>query len=283
MKKVLAEKMIMRLRLCIAGLLLVILSLCLFSFTIQQRMQEDFLKQLGLTKTQADEKISNGLLGGYVDHYGIKNLKNIMLNKRGQVVQDLATYARQYCNSDAFKKAYAALKENNKPGPAEKVETPEEMRASVIKMAKEYLHQTEEGIKKATPEMKKMYEQMLEGARKNLKDAEDPNNKMMKNYAQNYEGLKKLMQESYDNRVKEWEKKYPTNHLLYVKEKLQAYLDATADIDFNAELVEKKGIQYFVNSAYERKGNRWKLAFRAGKDAVETGRNFAKQWIADIK
>ncbi len=283
MKKVLAEKMIMRLRLCIAGLLLVILSLFLFSFTIQQRMQEDFLKQLGLTKTQADEKISNGLLGGYVDHYGIKNLKNIMVNNRGAVVQDLATYAKQYCNSDAFKRSYAALKESNKPGPAEKVETPEEMRISTIKMAKDYLRQTEESIKKATPEMKKMYEQMLEGAKKNLKDAEDPNNNMMKNYAQHYEELKKSIQDSYDHRIQEWEKKYPANHLLYVKEKLQAYLDATADIDFNAELIEKKGVKYFVNSAYERKGNRWKLAFRAGKEAVETGRDFARQWIAEIK
>lgn len=283
MKKTLTEKMIMRLRLCIAGLLLVILGLFLFSFTIQQRMQEDFLKQLGLTKSQADERISQGLLGGYLNHYGIKNLKNIMLDNRGQVVQDLAAYAKQYTGTDAFKKAYAALKEANKPAPVQKVETPEEMRVSTIKMAKEYLQQTEESIKKAAPDMKKLYEQALDAAKKNLKDAEDPNNKMLKNYTQNYEGLKKAMEESYDNQLREWEKKYPTNHLLYVKEKLQAYLDATEDIDFNAELTERKGIKYFVNQGYERKGNRWKLAFRAGKDAVETGRNFARQWIAEIK
>ena len=282
MKKILEEKMILRLRLCIAALLLVILSLFLFSFKMKQ-IQEDFLKQLGITKTVADEKITDGLLGGSLDYNGIKNLKNIVLNNRAQVVKDLAAYAKQYAGSDAFKKSYAALKENNKPTPAQNVQTPEEMRASMISKAKEFVQSSEENVKKASPEMKKIFEQMLDAAKKNLKDAQDPNNKMLKNYAQNFEEMKKMMQEGYDNQIREWEKKYPANHLLYVKEKLQAYLDATEDIDFSAPLLEKGGVKYFVNPKYERMGNRWKLAYRAGKDAVEAGRSFAKQWIAEIK
>jgi len=282
MKKTIAEKMILRLRLCIAGLLLVILSLFLFSFTIK-KMQEDFMKQLGLTKVQADEKITNGLLGGYFDQYGIKNLKSIMLNDRGQIVKDIAAYAKQYTGSDAFKKAYATLKENNKPAPAQKVETPEEMRASTISLARTYVQQMEESVKKATTDMKKIFEPMLDAAKKNLKDAEDPDNKMIKNYAQHYQEMKSMMQEAYENQLREWEKKYPANHLLYVKEKLQAYLDVTGDIDFNAQLFEKNGKKYFVNRSYESKGNQWKLAFRAGKEAVEAGRDFAKQWMEEIK
>jgi hypothetical protein len=282
MKKQLVDRMIIRLRLCIAALLLVILSLFLFSFAVK-RMQGDFLKQLGLTQSQANEKITGGLLDGNLDHYGIRNLKNILLNDRAQVVKDLAVYAKQYAGSDDFKKAYVQLKESNKPAPQQKVETPEQMRATLISRAKEFVQQSEESLKKATPELKKTFEQVLDGAKKNLADVQDPNNKMIRNYARNYEEMKKMMQESYQNQLAAWEKKYPANHLLYVKEKLQDYLDATADIDFNAALYEKSGKKYFVNPAYESKGNRWKLAFRAGKDAVEAGRELAKQWMQEIK
>lgn len=282
MKDSLVQRMVWRLRLCIAGLLLVILSLFLFSFTMQ-KMKEDFLRQLGLTKMEADEKITGGLLSGTLDYYGIRNLKSILVNNRALVVNELAAYAKQYAGSDAFKRSYATLRENNKPTFGQPVQTPEEMRASMVNMAREYLRNSEEGLKKAAPGMKKTFEQMLEAAKKNLTEAEDPNNKTIKNYTKNFESLKKMMQEGYDNRIKEWEKQYPANHLFYVKEKLQAYLDATVDVDFNAKLFERGGIQYFVNPAYERMGNRWKLAYRAGKDAVEAGRRFAKQWMEEIK
>jgi hypothetical protein len=91
------------------------------------------------------------------------------------------------------------------------------------------------------------------------------------------------MQQSYENSIKDWEARYPANHLLFIKVKLQAFLDATSDIDFNAQLKEKGGIKYFVNPDHERKENRWKMAFRAGKEAVEAGRAFAEQWIAEIQ
>ena len=276
------RRMVFTLRICIAAFILVILSLFLFSFTVEQRA-EDFLKQLGLSRDEADAKITNSLLSGSLDYYNIRNLKNILVQNRAAVVKDLAMHAKQYAGSDAFKKAYAAMRENYKPAAQQKPETPEEMRASQIKMAKEYLQSSEDGLKKAAPEMKKIFEEMLEAAKKNLKDAQDPNNKTIKTYSQNYESLKQMMQQSYDNIIKEWEKRYPANHLLYVKEKLQAYLDATTDVDFNAQLFDKNGKKYFVNKDYEYKGSRWKLAFRAGRDAVEAGRAFAKQWMEEIK
>lgn len=274
--------MIVMLRLCIAAFILIVLSLFLFSFTAE-KMKEDFLKQLGISQQEANSKITGSLLSGSLDYYGISNLKNIIVDNRAAVVKDIAAYAKQYTNTAAFKKEYAALRENNKPAPAQKVETPEEMRASMIKMAKEFVQSSEESLKKAGPELKKIFEQSLEAAKKNLKDAEDPNNKSLKAYGQNYESMKNMMQQSYDNSIKNWESKYPADHLQYVKVKLQSFLDATADIDFTAQLTEKNRKKYFVNPVYERKGNRWKLAFRAGKDAVEAGRAFATQWIAEIR
>ena len=282
MRKRLFSKMITRLRICIAAFILVLISLFLFSFTMNV-MKDDFLKQLGITQSEADGKIANSLLGGYLDHYGIRNMKNILLNDREAVVKDLAAYAKQYVQSDAFKKQYAALKERNKPSAPNKLETPEEMRANLVRSAKEFVANSEDLVKKATPQTKKTFEQTLEAAKKNLKDAEDPNNQTIKYYSENYEMMKQMTQQSWDNSLKEWEAKYPANHLLYVKGRLKEFLDATAGVDYNAALYEKNNRKYFVNTGYERKDSRWKMAFRAGKEVVEPARVLAAQWMNEIK
>lgn len=282
MKKRILATMVSRLRICIAAFILAIISLFLFSFTLK-RMQEDFLKQLGITKTESDGKITRSLLGGYLDHSGIRNMKNILVNDRESVIKDLAAYAKQYVLSDAFKKQYAEMKEQNKPAEPNKPETPEEMRANLIKSAKQFVSNSEELVKKATPQTKKIFEQTLETAKKNLKDAEDPNNLTVKYYSANYEMMKQMSKQSWENSLKEWEEKYPANHLLFIKTRLKAFLDATAEIDYNAALYEKNNRKYFVKPEYERKDNRWKMAYRAGKEVVEPARVFASQWLNEIK
>lgn len=282
MEKKLFSNLIVRLRICIAGFILVILSLFLFSFKVQT-VKDDFLKQLGISQAEANDKITSSLLSGSLDHYGIRNLKNILMNDRAAVVKDLATYAKQYANSDAFKKEYAALKERNRPAPAQKIETPEEMRANLIKMAKEYVVNSENTLKNSTAQTKKIFTEMLDAAKKNLKEAEDPNNKTIRNWAQHYDEMKKMTQQSWENQVGEWEARYPSNHLLYVKVKLNDFLVATEGIDFSARLYDKNGKKYFENPGYERMDIRWKMAFRAGKDAVEAAREFASKWMSEIK
>lgn len=235
-----------------------------------------------MTKGEANEKITNSLLGGSIDPYGARNLKNILLNDRAAIVKDVSAYARQYLNSPEYIKQYMDLKESQKPQ-AMKVETPEELRVSTIKRAKEAIQEMEESLKKAPADMKSIFEKTLEAARQNLKDAEDPNNKYLKSYTQNFPTLEKQLKQSHEHALQNWEAKYPTNHLLFIKVRLQAFLDATKDIDFAAQLTERNGIKYFVNPNYERKDNRWKMAFRAGKPAIETARAFAEQWMNEIK
>ena len=262
-------------------LILIILGTSLLSFKTEQ-LYGDFLKQLGITKQEANEKISGSFLAGGLNYYGIRNLKNIVTSDRAAIVKDLASYAKQYANSPEYIKQYLALKESNKPEQY-KLETPEEMRANMIRLAKEAVQQTEESLKKAPTEMKSIFEKTLEAAKQNLKQAEDPNNRAMKAYSQNFAAAEKQMKESHESLLKQWEAKYPTNHLLYIKVRLQEFLDATRDVDFTAQLTEKNGIKYFVKPDYESKGNHWKMAFRAGKDAVETARALAQQWMNEIK
>src|SRR5947209_12813178 len=84
------------------------------SFTAS-RLGDDFLKELGITKASADEKITDGILGGYVNTYGVKNAKNIAVGNRKAVVLDLLAYTKQQVSSAAFIKKYNELRDSYKP------------------------------------------------------------------------------------------------------------------------------------------------------------------------
>ena len=270
-----------QLRICIALFIAVIISLFLFSFTII-KFNDGFLKQLGLQKNEANKKITNSILGGYMNAYEARNAKNILLGNRTAVAKDLLTYTKQYVNSTAFKNEYSALKESHKPR-IEKLETPDEMRLNLIKSARECLALSEGYVKNADKNTKTIFDENLKYAQKNIKDAEDPNNKAVKAYAQNYPAFLKNSKESQQRALQEWETKYPANQLPFVKERLQQFLSETKDIDFSAELTDKKNKKVFVNPVYESKGYNWKMAFRAGKEVVEPAREFVQQWLDEIK
>ena len=260
---------------------LITASFFLFSFTAN-RFAEDFLQQLGITKVSANEKITNSILGGYLDQYGLQKAKNIALGNRGAVTKDLLAYTKQYVNSAAFQKEYNLLRENNKPVP-NSIQSPEEMRTGMIEQYKKSVAETEANMKKSDSSMKKIFEPILVSLRQELKNAEDPNNKMLANYKKNYPEMIKSMEASNQQRLADWEAKYPADKLVFVKERLKQFMEETSNIDFNAQLTEKNGKKYFTNPAYEHKGNRWKLAFRAGKEVVEPARAFVQGWIAEIK
>jgi hypothetical protein len=258
-----------------------IASCSLISFTVRS-LGDDFLKQLGLTKPGAEEKIRQGILGGSIDTYGIKGIKNIATGNRVAVANDILAYTKKYAGSADFLKNYNELREYHKPK-FQKIQTPEEMRAEAVANQKKGIAQMEETIKKADAANKPIFEKVLISAKEELKKAEDPNNKHYAAYTKNYEQAVKQNQQNYDRQIAAWESKYPSNHLLYVKKRLQEFLNETADIDFEAELITKNGKKYFANPAYERKGNRWKMAFRAGKDVITTARTFTEKWMNEIQ
>ena len=261
--------------------LLVFVYLLLCSFTTN-KFADEFLKQLGISKVNADDKITNSILGGSLDIYGVKNAKNIALGNRKAVALDLLAYTKKQLASPAFIKEYTEMKNRFKP--QETIpQTPEEMKAENISRAKQSVAQMEETLRKADASMKPIFQKSVEDAKKYLKDAEDPANKQYVRYAKNYEGLVKDMQSNYAFQLAEWEKKYPSNHNLYIKMRLLEFMEVTKDIDFGAELTTKNGKKIFVNPAYERKDSRWKMAFRAGKEVVEPAREFVQKWIDEIK
>jgi hypothetical protein len=261
--------------------MITIFSSLLLSFTVH-KMADDFLKQLGIAKTDADKKITESILGGYLNAYGVKNIKNIATGNRAAIAKDLLAYTKKHVIGTAFIVAYNDLRNNNKPV-MHTVTRPEENRKQTIAQNEKSVTGMEKLVKTATAQTKAPFEQALADARKRLKESKDPNNKQLAAYEKNYPELLKMYQNSYDNEIKEWEKKYPANQMQFVKKQLLQFMEETKDIDFTAALTEKSGKKIFVNPAYEKKSYRWKMVFRAGKDVVETSRAFVQNWINEIK
>lgn len=268
------------LRVSIIILILALISMFLFSFTLH-RVSNDFLKELGIAPNEAEQKITNSILGGYLDTYGVKNIKSIATGNRKKLVADLLVYTKQHVQSQAFVKQYKAMKESRKPQPA-KIQTPDEMRRDMIEQYKKSIAETEASLKKADASMKPVFEKLLVDAGKQLKEVQDPNNKMIASYAKNYPDMLKMIDLQHQSKIEQWEKEFPDNHLLFVKERLEMFMKETKNIDFDAALQVKNGKKYFVNNEYERKSSYWKMAFRAGRDVVLTAREYVADWISTI-
>ena len=67
-----------------------------------------------------------------------------------------------------------------------------------------------------------------------------------------------------------------------LKRRLQAFLDATAEVDFDAKTTGQGGSRRFVDEQYEAKPPEWKMCFRAGREASDAARAFAKDWLAEL-
>ena len=274
------HKMIIRLRVGFILIAFATVSLFAFSFRLAS-FNTELLTQLGMTKTSAEQKITNSILWGSLDGYGVKNIKNLATGNKAAITKDLLEYTKKHVESQAFIKEYAKLKESNKPT-VDPIQTPEEYEKQTLAQLKKSVSELETAIKNSDKDLKPIFETSLKDVQKQLKDAQDPKFKDFVNYRESYPKMVESTKQLLEHRLGTWEKKYPTNHLLFVKQRLQEFLKETKDIDFSAATVEKNGKKKFVDPNYERKSNRWKMGFRAGKEVVETSRAFAEKWIAEI-
>ena len=262
-------------------LMFTLFSLALFSFTVRRVYSDELLKQLGISKTAADEKISRSILGGYIDAYGLKNIRNIAAGNRTALTMELLQYTRKYLESPEFNQQYQALRDSRKPQ-LQPLQTPEEMQQEIIESAKKSISELETNMKTADESTKEILKGVLETVKKQLKDMEDPKNPAIEGYRSGYPSMLKSRDEMHRRDLAAWEQEYPENSNGYIKLRLQQFMQETSDIDFDAALYEKNGRQYFSNKAYEAKSNRWKMAFRAGKEVVIPSRKFVSEWMNSL-
>jgi hypothetical protein len=247
-------------------------------------MTDDVWKMLGITKQAGSEKIKNSFINGYLDHYGMRNLKNITSNNRAAIAKDLLTYTKNYISSPAFIRQYEEMRKQAKPQESvlKPLRTIEQIQKEEIAKTEKSIKETEKNMKEM-PQFAKSMEPVLDMLKKNIKDYQDPKNKYFSSIAMG----EKYDQENEIKRFKErtqyWETAYPASLNQFLAIRLQKMLDATKDIDYNAELVEKYNKKRFVNPAYESKNTEWKQGFRAGKEVTEPARAFAQKWLNELQ
>jgi hypothetical protein len=89
-------------------------------------------------------------------------------------------------------------------------------------------------------------------------------------------------QQRYQEALEKWKETYPEDPRSLIARRLQKFLAVSAEVDFNAKVVEDKGKMRFAEEAYEEKPGEWKLCYRAGKEPVAAARAFASAWLAGL-
>jgi hypothetical protein len=269
----------LKISLCLCMLLLAGFSLVSYK---TGKLEEEIWNQLGLSKQDGNTGISNSFLQGYFYYYGARKAKNIAAGNRGAIVKELGNYAKQYVSTDAFKKEYLLLRESRKPESPKAPKTLEMIRGELVAGYQKSIKEMEPMLKSPNPDLQKVAKEGLAFMQKQLKDAEDPNNELLKIMAESEKTSYEYKTQEFKTKMETWEKEFPESQMVLVKSRLQQFLTITEDVDFNAELKEKGGKKYFVKPAYEGKSTEWKQAFRAGKDATEAARSFAKEWLKEL-
>ncbi|TMI88690.1 MAG: hypothetical protein E6H06_18840 [Bacteroidetes bacterium] len=254
------------------------------SFTAK-KFADDVWKQLGMTEKQAKEDINYSFLSGYLNYYGARDIKNILVGDRAAIVSNILAYTKEYITSPAFEKEYLQDREREKSKiyPVVPAITKEELTRKKIADAETNINLFENLLKAATdPTVIKSHKEQLEFWKKAIEDYKSPNCNQINYELQMDENRFKSEKDMYDQLMKKWETNYPPSTTQFVKQRIVNFLEATTGIDYSAALLDKNGKKIFVNPVYEKKNWKWKMGFRAGKEATETAREFAGKWIKEL-
>ena len=244
-----------------------------------------FLQTLKLTKLDAENAIWSSF--SYAAYAGptSKTWHSFSAPVRVAMVKEIGAFAKAYSRSEDFKNRYAGYREEQKPPPPAPLVPVEELKNRQRADLQKSLKESEEAMKTATGETKKVYETFIQDIKQQLKMVDDPNNEM---YSKEMDDmmLKSKAEEmrEHQTNVATWEKEYPVSPAEMIKSRLTYFLQLSATVDFNAKLGPGEGgLKIFLSKAYEDKPSDWKLIFRAGKESTDAARAVATQWLGEIK
>jgi hypothetical protein len=243
---------------------------------------QDHLATLGISEGRAKEAVFDSFMSDAVSIAGKPAAFTAMPPEaRVAMVNFALNLARTFVESDDFKRRYADHREANGPDPL-----PEEQTAEQV------FQRQRAGFENQVTEMRKLFDQITPEQRATLEqgwtEMRARLDEMEKGEKRKeIEGLLKDERDAQvrnrDAAMKEFEKTYPADPRALVAMRLRHFLDATADVNYAAQLVDKDRKKVFADPALEAKPAQWKMAFRAGKPATEAARTFAQRWLADLK
>jgi hypothetical protein len=198
--------------------------------------------------------------------YWLRELKKyVATNSKTETAKELCVYLKNYVESDLFAAKYKQIREDRKPKTEDapkqdaidyfKENNPKQLKDAETELA---------AIKKrgVKSEMDKVMLQLYEGMTRRLK-------------------LEAKINADVKPRYNLWVLAYPEDPAIFIKKRLEEYLDFAATVDFKAATKPKGNLMVFVNPDYEYKSDKWKAIYRAGADANKVVTDFIKQWLKD--
>jgi len=285
MKQFSFNSLVALLRICIVLLVLSLVSLFLLSFISTQHLGDEIWKHLGLNRAKGTEGIYRSFTGGYLYYYDARNATHIVAGNRLAIAKELLVQAKQYINSDQFKRDYEAGRKSAMPEkPQAKIErTIAEIQNEEIAKNEKSIRGLEKSMKEMNADMKRGLQPMLDMLKKMVNEFQDPRHQYFHSLALMDKNDNVQAVRNHEDRLQRWEKQYPSNFTPIVKERLQKFLKITEDVHFDAALKTINGKKIFVDRAFEGKPTEWKQAFRAEREITTMARAFATQWLAEIK
>ena len=240
----------------------------------------DVLQQLSLAEEDAKEAIKDNFINGGLYFPDNQTIKTIAVAKRSTTVGALGDYMKQYIYSPEFAEAYEEAKQDAKP--AGKADT-KALIENRLQQIEEELPHAEENLKNAAPAMKKLNQlsvDQLKQEREALKNTKHP---MHNDYVSNLKDEEEENAGQQEMEAKFFDEKYPATVKELVKKRLREFLAFTADINFNAQLVQQGKFKVFADAALESKDANWKKCFRAGPETIGAARKYAQQWLVQLE
>ena len=237
----------------------------------------DVLTELKVSKKDAAMETITSLSGGHVNTWRVRTVfKNASPAVRAALVEQTLVWTKAYVNSPQFAKDYAAYREERKPQPPERTTTVDQELAKRKKEREEQLAEAKKNVAEMPAEYRKMAEEGYKASVEAMKQLDTPEFRKMER--QGIEMQRRQEDENHQDDLARWKEELPADPKELVTKRLEQFLEATEDVDFDAKLNGRK----FANAQYERKPPEWKLAYRAGRAPVEKARKFAEAWLREL-
>lgn len=264
---------------------LLLLALVFLAGRLIDDRAKTLLQTIKLSEDDAKSTIFSDISSSSFYLPGIKELKSIALNERVSQVEVIGKYVKDFTATEEFKKRYNEYRESRKPTPPEKPKLAEELKADYKRDLQKSLEEMNVAKSQAASDQKAMFDETIKMLEQQLKEIDNPDNPMFSPQMDEYSKMAYDQQmEQHNKDISEWELKYPVNNPKpLIKIWLESFLEQTNGVDFSAQTAIDKSRTLFVKQEYERKNNLWKLCYRAGKETTEASRQFADNWLKELK
>jgi hypothetical protein len=241
------------------------------------------LTKLALDPVSAKESILDSLTSGSVYNYKtMEAFKALPASARAAIVSAGLGWIKAYVETAEFQTAYGEYRAKEKPEtPAVRPAQDEQIKKQKAEFEKQVVEMRKSmaGLDAAT---KESMDNSIKEMRAQMEAMEkDPQQKEL--MRQMTEMARSEDKKKYEEQLADWDSKFPADPRLLIKKRINAFLAASAGVDFAAKLAVLGDKMVFVNGDYEQKPPEWKVCFRAGKEATDAARAFAKTWLTELE